>query len=469
MAKATGQLAGKQNGKHDEGGSLPAAEAPGRVVPSGHEGGRKGFQPSPVEAADVEAARSKREKIWNLTDDGLTPSQINAVTKLKVLAIRQVLGEARPGKESTVGAGEPVVRSAPPEGAFRSAPTGEARSSPPESMWDPTWPEPGAGPTAGALPRLDPGSGWDYVPGPVEREVAEALRNLGAKGNLASFIVKRWSFSDMTAERLEQIVLDSGAPGSVARSARRFVEERAGTLGHGGTAAGSPAAEDPLSKALSTRRVALAHRLEEAAALAAISQAEREARWEPSAQGPPRASDGESEKIKALEARIAELTEDRHRKELDDVRAESRAGIERLRAEFGHRSKSMGEVEVEEYESTVRTKAKGQTAIIEEGADRLKTAPHLAEKIDKLADMALNTPLLERQIQGRVATALEGDPTVIALRNAPTPDEQQAAEMLMRATGQGVPPDMAAQAAASQQTRRFLPTGQPFGETGEVE
>ena len=148
----------------DEGGSLPAARRPeGWCLPATKADGRdstKSGRSGQRRGGAVEAGE-------DLEPHGRRADPLPDQRGHEAQGPRDPSGPGRgsTGKESTVGAGEPVVRSAPPEGAFRSAPTGEARSSPPESMWDPTWPEPGPDRRRGRCHASTPDRGGTMCPG----------------------------------------------------------------------------------------------------------------------------------------------------------------------------------------------------------------------------------------------------------------------------------------------------------------
>jgi hypothetical protein len=74
-------------------------------------------------------------------------------------------------------------------------------------------------------------------------------------------------------------------------------------------------------------------------------------------------------------------------------------------------------------------------------SDRVKDAPKVLSKLDRVADTILETPILTQRIQDRVADALTGDAaeTAAALRQQEV-DARRAAEIAAAMAGEPVLP-----------------------------
>lgn len=238
-----------------------------------------------------------------------------------------------------------------------------------ESSWASSWAEPGERPQGGPI-RLEPGSTWDYRPTPVGAEVIQALRDLGARGNLAQFIVKRWEQSQvMDGATLEAICLDAAAPGSVARSARRFVEERSRPSG----AASAAAPADALSRAMASQRDALAHRLEMAQAEAAIAELERKARGETA--DTVRHDDPEKAELRS---RIAALSDQIRKDELAAIEQRHTEAMRSLEARLTHR-KTAEDVELDALARSESIRYDSQGRLMNTLTTRIDRSPTLQQ------------------------------------------------------------------------------------------
>lgn len=297
VAKAAGPLAGKQERTHDGGTSTPGSETPGVQVPSVTEHKRRGFQPGPVGPSDIESARSKRDRIWELADAKVSESQITTITKLKVGAIHQVLGEPRP-VTATKTVGPPVQPVGPPATVPAS---GEPRST----GWSP-----GGG--FSAAPSLDSGTGMPpgepLTPGfgfegnfqvpSLYTNLFSICREAGLSEAYSKGIVRGFARRDpKDFAYLDSLLAISGAP---AAARRLVVENYKGEASDPNFPedAGPSTANDPVT---AYRRRMRAERLERIQDLD-LARLERESRVDYGGQG------SHDSRIEQLVAQNRELT-----------------------------------------------------------------------------------------------------------------------------------------------------------------
>jgi len=289
--------------------------------------------------------------------------------------------------------------------------------------------------------KVDGGAGWEERPSGLGRELMRQLYNLGAKTGLPEYIHSRWAMGPASDfNRLEQIVSDTGAPPHIAKSARRWLEEYVAGVGTTPTDSdGDAEPRNPLRAALAQRQQDLANRLLEAQALAAIKQLER--------GGDGSTSPEVDRRVAALEAalasekgRVAELERQRVEEQrearllaafdarLDPITHRLRTVEERAGARL-----TLSDVQVREANDAATLKSSATGRAIAELGERVHDAPRIGQKLERLVDVAVDSPGL----RGRIQRALSDHEEREGIGVGPSDEEVAvAAELLAQETAE---------------------------------
>lgn len=350
------------------------------------EPGVQGFSrrtPSDVSDEDRTVALEHRDEICRLYDSLTPPNRIAARLKLPVAAIELVL-------------------------LLRTVEASRARD--PAPSWSAPSPEP-----AGSIPS-------------IYSALDESMRSLGIASGPRGYVLRRFQRHEPNDyEKLLDILASLQLPTGVARGVVDDYREAMEPSTRGDRPIAPRGDEgDELTKALRARRSGLARRLEVAEVEAEIGRLEREGRGlPPGAAAPVTPSVREQqleERLKTLEASLAEF------RVSDAVARATTPLLERIRSIESHQThRTLEDIDVSSAAGKSQLQYQVATQGIAELSDRVKTAPHVLTKLDKVVDMALTSPGFQSRV--RETFAAPGDLTGTIVEQSPEEMARAAAQL----------------------------------------
>ena len=324
--------------------------------------------------ADRRKANEHRDRILALARAGVSPVEISRIIRIRISAVEELLESAPPERPSGADA-SPGPALPGPSGLPGLTGGGEGASYTSSIPGSPT-----------AVPY-----GGVFTPPSTDSLLYEILMEAAVPLPLGRGIVRRARhFPPDDIARLESILSDSGLSPATRRMVLSAYREELSIPAPPPKAEASDrerseSVESPAAKA----RRAVMEGLELRALEAQVLKAEREARGE---------ADGGGE-LSQLRAQVASLTAALREKEI----------LEQMSRHFGPLAERVKELEgrlasSRKTKEDVSLEALGDSMRVV--TDRLKSAPQVLQKFDKLGDLILDTPILETAVHRRTQQVL---------------------------------------------------------------